>query len=320
MRAYYRFPLLFLLPSLVGFLAFNLGPILTSLLLSFVAYDGLRPLGLATFRESWVGLENYRRLLEDPVFHKAFVNTLFYVAVAVPLEIVLALLLALGLNRPWPGVRFIRTLYLLPTVTSVVAVGLLWRWILNPTVGPVNLFLRWAGERMEGVYGLLGLTPPSWVAWLAREGPGWLSDPAWAMWGVILASVWAGVGLRMLIFLAGLQSINKEYLEAASLDGANNLQRFFYVVLPLLSPTVFLNTLLAMIGGFQVFGLVYTMTGGGPLDSTNVLMLYLYRKAFGVFPFEMGYASAIAWVLFLILFALTYLQWTLRKRWVVEEA
>jgi multiple sugar transport system permease protein len=139
------------------------------------------------------------------------------------------------------------------------------------------------------------------------------------MWGVILASVWAGVGMRMLIFLAGLQNINKEYLEAASLDGANTLQRFFYVVLPLLSPTVFLNTLLAMIGSFQVFGLIYTMTGGGPLDSTNVLMLYLYRKAFGTFPFEMGYASAIAWVLFLILFALTYLQWVLRRRWVLEE-
>ncbi|TFU15342.1 carbohydrate ABC transporter permease [Thermus tengchongensis] len=320
MRAYYRFPVLFLLPSLAGFLAFNLGPILASLLLSFVEYDGLRPLTWRTFQENWVGLENYRRLLEDPVFHKAFFNTLFYVAVAVPLEIVLALLLALGLNRPWPGVRLLRTLYLLPTVTSVVAVGLLWRWVLNPTVGPVNLFLRWVGERLVGLFTLLGLEAPGWAVWLAQEGPGWLSDPAWAMWGVILASVWAGVGLRMLIFLAGLQNINKEYLEAASLDGANTFQRFFYVVLPLLTPTVFLNILLAMIGGFQVFGLVYTMTGGGPVDATNVLMLYLYRKAFGTFPFEMGYASAIAWVLFLLLFALTYLQWTLRRRWVVEEA
>ena len=320
MRAYHRFPLLFLLPSLAGFLAFNLGPILASLLLSFVSYDGLRPLTLETIRENWVSLENYRRLLQDPAFHTAFRNTLFYVGVAVPLEIVLALLLALGLNRPWRGVRLLRTLYLLPTVTSVVAVGLLWRWVLNPTVGPVNLFLRWVGERLLALWGLFGQTPPALVVWLAKEGPGWLSDPAWAMWGVILASVWAGVGLRMLIFLAGLQGINREYLEAASLDGANGLQRFFYVVLPLLSPTVFLNTLLAMIGGFQVFGLIYTMTGGGPLDSTNVLMLYLYRKAFGTFPFEMGYASAIAWVLFLLLFALTYLQWVLRRRWVLEEA
>ncbi|MEN2982276.1 MAG: sugar ABC transporter permease [Thermus sp.] len=319
MRVYHRFPLLFLLPSLVGFLAFNLGPILVSLLLSFVAYDGLRPLGWPTLQEGWVGWENYRRLLEDPVFHKAFWNTLFYVGVAVPLEILLALLLALGLNRPWPGVRLLRTLYLLPTVTSVVAVGLLWRWVLNPSVGPVNLFLRGVGERVEEALAVLGLPAPTWVVWLAREGPGWLSDPAWAMWGVILASVWAGVGLRMLIFLAGLQNINKEYLEAASLDGANSWQRFYHVVLPLLSPTVFLNTLLALIGGFQVFGLIYTMTGGGPVDATNVLMLYLYRKAFGTFPFEMGYASAIAWVLFLLLFALTYLQWTLRRRWVVEE-
>jgi multiple sugar transport system permease protein len=320
LRAYHRFPLLFLLPSLAGFLAFNLGPILLSLLLSFVSYDGLRPLSLETLREGWVGLENYRRLWEDPVFHKAFRNTLFYVGVAVPLEILLALLLALGLNRPWPGVRIVRTLYLLPAVTSVVAVGLLWRWVLNPTVGPVNLALRAVGRGLEALWRGVGLEAPGWVVWLATQGPGWLSDPAWAMWGVILASVWAGVGLRMLIFLAGLQSINREYLEAASLDGANAFQRFFYVTLPLLSPTVFLNVLLAMIGAFQVFGLVYTMTGGGPLDSTNVLMLYLYQKAFGVFPFEMGYASAIAWVLFLILFALTYLQWVLRRRWVLEEA
>jgi len=318
-RLYARFPLLFLLPSLAGFLAFNLGPILTSLVLSFVEYDGLRPLTLETIRENWVGLANYRRLLEDPVFHKAFWNTLFYVGVAVPLEIVLALLLALGLNRPWRGVKVLRTLYLLPTVTSVVAVGLLWRWVLNPTVGPVNLFLRFIGEKLVALWQAFGAAPPPGLVWLAKEGPGWLSDPNWAMWGVILASVWAGVGLRMLIFLAGLQNINKEYLEAASLDGANTLQRFFYVVLPLLSPTVFLNTLLAMIGSFQVFGLIYTMTGGGPLDSTNVLMLYLYRKAFGTFPFEMGYASAIAWVLFFILFALTYLQWVLRRRWVLEE-
>jgi multiple sugar transport system permease protein len=186
-------------------------------------------------------------------------------------------------------------------------------------VGPVNLFLRFIGEKLVALWQAFGAAPPPGLVWLAKEGPGWLSDPNWAMWGVILASVWAGMGLRMLIFLAGLQNINEEYLEAASLDGANTLQRFFYVVLPLLSPTVFLNTLLAMIGSFQVFGLIYTMTGGGPLDSTNVLMLYLYRKAFGTFPFEMGYASAIAWVLFLILFALTYLQWVLRRRWVLEE-
>ncbi|WP_022798048.1 carbohydrate ABC transporter permease [Thermus islandicus] len=320
MRAYFRFPILFLLPSLAGFLAFNLGPILVSFLLSFVSYDGLEPLTLKTLREHWVGLANYHRLLEDPSFHRAFWNTFLYVGVAVPLEILLALLLALGLNRPWRGVRILRTLYLLPTVTSVVAVGLLWRWVLNPTVGPVNLFLRYLGQQLEGLWHRFGAEAPSWVVWLAREGPGWLADPGWALWGVILASVWAGVGLRMLIFLAGLQNINREYLEAASLDGASSFQRFLYVVLPLLSPTLFLNTLLAMIGGFQVFGLVYTMTGGGPLDSTNVLMLYLYRKAFGTFPFEMGYASAIAWVLFLLLFTLTYLQWVLRRRWVLEEA
>lgn len=305
MRTYQRLPWLFLLPSLAGFLAFNLGPILISLVLSLTRWDGLSPLGPESVRQSWVGLGNYLALLEDPVFRRAFANTLFYVAVAVPLEIVLALLLALGLNKPLLGVRLLRTLYLLPTVTSVVAVGLLWRWVLNPTVGPINLFL-------QGVAGFLG--QPDWTP------PGWLSDPDWALPGVILASVWAGLGFRMLIFLAGLQNISHDYYEAAALDGAGSWKQFWHITLPMLSPTVFLNILLALVSGFQVFGLVYVMTGGGPLDSTNVLLFYLYQKAFGLFPFQMGYASALAWVLFLILFALTLVQWQLRKRWVLEEA
>lgn len=319
MLSYRRLPWLFLLPSLVGFLAFNLGPILASLLLSFTRWDVFTPLTLEAIRETWIGPGNYLRLLQDPVFHKAFWNTLYYVGVAVPLEIALALLLALGLNRNLPGVRILRTLYLLPTVTSVVAVGLMWRWVLNPYVGPVNLFLRWVGERIEGLLTALGLGVPAWVGWLAQGGPGWLTDERWAMLGVILASVWAGVGLRMLIFLAGLQNIDRTYYEAASLDGASPWQQFWHITLPLLSPTLFLNTLLALIGGFQVFGLIYVMTGGGPLDATVVLLFYLYQKAFGTFPPDMGYASAIAWVLFSLLFLLTLLQWGLRKRWVWEE-
>lgn len=319
MRARLLIPWLFLLPSLLGFLVFNLIPIGMSLLLSFTSWDGLSPLGLDTLRRAWVGLGNYRALLEDPVFHRALANTLYYVGVAVPLEIALALLLALGLNRPFPGIRILRVLYLLPTVTSVVAVGLLWRWVLNPTVGPVNLFLRWVGENAVELFRWLHLPPPGWAVWLWQQGPGWLSDPAWAMPGVILAAVWAGLGLRALIFLAGLQNIPKEYYEAATMDGAGGWTLFWRITLPLLSPTLFLNTLLALIGGFQVFGLVYVMTGGGPLDSTNVLLFYLYQKAFGQFPFQMGYASAIAWALFAILFVLTLLQWRLRRRWVLEE-
>ncbi len=319
MRVYFRFPLLFLLPSLAGFLAFNLGPILTSLLLSFVDYDGLRPLTLRTIQENWVGLENYRRLLEDPVFHRAFWNTLFYVGVAVPLEMVLALLLALGLNRPWWGVKVLRTLYLLPTVTSVVAVGLLWRWVLNPTVGPVNLFLRFVGEKLAALWRLLGAEPPAFLAWLAREGPGWLSDPHWAIWGVILASVWAGVGLRMLIFLAGLQNISREYLEAASWMGPTAP-----ALLLRGPPPAFPHGLPEHpprhdrgLPGLRP-GLHHDRRGSlGQHQRPHALPL---PEAFGTFPFEMGYASAIAWVLFLILFALTYLQWALRRRWVLEEA
>ena len=320
MNAFKRFPWLFILPSLVGFLAFNAGPILLSLWISFTHWDVFQPLSLDNLIGNWAGLDNYRRMLEDPVLKKAFFNTLYYVVVAVPLEITISLAIALGLNRNFPGVRIIRTLYLLPTVTSVVAVGLLWRWVLNPYVGPVNLFLRWLGSKVAEFLTALHLPVPATVNWLATQGPGWLQDPAWAMPGIIIASVWAGIGFRMLIFLAGLQNIDPTYYEAAELDGANSWQKFTHVTLPLLSPTVFLNTLLALIGGFQVFGLIYVMTGGGPLDATNVLLFYLYQKAFGEFPPDMGYASAIAWLLFLILFGLTMIQWFLRKRWVLEEA
>ncbi len=320
MSSYRRFPWLFILPSLVGFLAFNAGPILVSLLLSFTKWDVFNPLNLQAVKDSWIGFGNYIRMWQDPTLHKAFWNTLYYVAVAVPLEIFISLMVALGLNRDFPGVKLVRTLYLLPTVTSIVAVGLLWRWVLNPYVGPVNVFLRWVGGRIEALFNLLHLHVPATVHWLATQGPGWLSDEHWAMPGVIMAAVWAGIGFRMLIFLAGLQNIDKTYYEAASLDGAGPWQQFWHVTMPLLSPTVFLNTLLALIGGFQVFGLVYVMTGGGPLDATNVLLFYLYQKAFGIFPPDMGYASAIAWLLFALLFALTVIQWQLRKRWVWEEA
>jgi len=318
--SYRRFPWLFILPSLVGFLAFNAGPILISLLLSFTKWDIFNPLSLQAVKDSWIGFGNFVRMWQDPTLHKAFWNTLYYVLVAVPLEIFISLLVALGLNRDFPGVKLIRTLYLLPTVTSIVAIGLLWRWVLNPYVGPVNMFLRWAGRQVESFFTFLHLKTPAAIHWLASQGPGWLSDEHWAMPGIILAAVWAGIGFRMLIFLAGLQNIDKTYYEAAALDGAGPWQQFWNVTLPLLSPTVFLNTLLALIGGFQVFGLIYVMTGGGPLDATNVLLFYLYQKAFGIFPPDMGYASAIAWLLFAFLFALTVVQWQLRKRWVWEEA
>lgn len=320
MSSYRRFPWLFILPSLVGFLAFNAGPILISLLLSFTKWDVFNPLSPQAVKDSWIGFGNFVRMWQDPTLHKAFWNTLYYVLVAVPLEIFISLLVALGLNRDFPGVKLVRTLYLLPTVTSIVAVGLLWRWVLNPYVGPVNMFLRWIGGQIEAFFSLLRLEAPATIHWLATQGPGWLSDEHWAMPGIILAAVWAGIGFRMLIFLAGLQNIDKTYYEAAALDGAGPLQQFWHVTMPLLSPTIFLNTLLALIGGFQVFGLVYVMTGGGPLDATNVLLFYLYQKAFGIFPPDMGYASAIAWLLFVLLFGLTVIQWQMRKRWVWEEA
>jgi len=350
--------LLFLAPSLLGILVFVAGPILMSVLISMTDWRLASPLTFASLRESWLGLENYAQLLgweeaswslgraslwrwpllvgslaalswlvggrrlslpwgallallslllfgyfagletdwEDRRFWEGFWNTLYFVSLSVPLTIVISLLLAVALNRPMRGIAFYRAAYFMPIISGAVAVSLVWRWMFNPTVGPINQLL-----------GLVGI-----------RGPDWLSSQTWAMPALIITDVWSNVGFYMVIFLAGLQAVPHHLYEAAEIDGANALTKFWHVTLPLLSPTTFLNTILALIAAFQVFTLPYIMTEGGPSGATRTLVLYMFDRAFST-PFRMGYGSAVAWILFVILFVLTVLQWQARRRWVVYE-
>lgn len=276
---------LLLTPYLLGFVVLIAYPAGTSLLGSFRDW----PLfGEAT----WVGLDNYQRLVADPGFWQAVRNTLLYVALLVPAELVVGLGLALFLNRELRGVAVYRSAYFAPFVLSLAAVGLVWTWFLSPDWGLFNQFL-----------GVLGLPQPYWLA-----------DPRFALPGLALTSVWRNSGYYMIIYLAGLQSIDREMEEAALVDGANAWQRFRHVILPLLTPTTFFAVLLGIILGFQVFDLTYVMTKGGPVGSTDVLVYFIYTTAFR--SGDLGYASAIAFALLVLMVVLTACYFALESRWV----
>jgi multiple sugar transport system permease protein len=274
---------LLLLPNIIGFLAFTLIPVIASFVLSFTTWDMLSPI-------KWIGISNYTDLLRDPTFIKVFWNTIYFAGISVPLGIVCSLLLAVALDQGANFKKFYRAAYFLPVVSSMVAVAVVWQFIYNPEYGLFNYFLS-----------LLGI-----------KGPNWLTSTVWAMPAVIITSVWKNVGFNMLIFLAGLQGISNDYYEAAELDGANLRQKFFYITIPLLSPTTFFVTVMSFIGSFQVFDTVFLMTQGGPARSTSVIVHYLYENAFKYF--NMGYASAMAYVLFFMVFLITMIQlWRQRK-------
>lgn len=277
--------LLFVLPSFIPLLVFRLLPMVASVGISGLEWNLISA-------PTWVGLDNYRDVVTSPVFHRGLRNTLFYIAGYLPLVYVGALAVALLLNRGVRAISFFRGLYFLPVLTSWVVVALLWKWILNPQVGIVNYGLS-----------LVGI-----------EGPGWWTDPAWAMPSIILASAWKDLGFIMLILLAGLQSISEEMYEAARIDGATAWQRFRHVTMPLLTPATFFVAVLALIGGFQVFDQVWVMTEGGPAGATTVVMEQIYSSAFryGL----MGRAAAMSWVLFAIILSATLLQFRHQRRWV----
>uniref|UniRef100_A0A540VLY4 Sugar ABC transporter permease n=2 Tax=Litorilinea aerophila TaxID=1204385 RepID=A0A540VLY4_9CHLR len=279
---------IFIAPLLVGLLVFTYGPVLAAFGLSFTKGDYIST-------PKWIGLDNYRALLQDELFWKSLWNTVYYVVGVVPLGIVLSLLLALAMNQKLRGIVFYRSIFFLPTITSSVAISLMWLWIYNPEFGVLNFLLRLVGVK----------------------GPAWLSTPEWAMPAVIIMAVWRGLGYNMLIFLAGLQGIPEVYYEAAEIDGAGGWAKFRYITVPLLSPTTFMLLILGLIGAFQVFEYTYVMTGGGPLYSTLTMVLYVYTNAFRFF--EMGYASALAYVLFFILLGLTLVQFKYQDRWVHYE-
>jgi multiple sugar transport system permease protein len=280
---------LFISPWLIGFLLFTGGPILAALGISFSEYSILQP-------PRWIGLENYQLLFADELFFTSLVNTLYYVGVSVPLGLSLAFMMAIALNQKVRGQTWFRTIFYLPSVVSGIVVALLWGWIFNGDFGLINFLLS-----------LIGIT-----------GPQWLFSTSWAMPAFIIMSLW-GVGGSMIVFLAGLQSIPEHLYEAAEIDGAGELAKFRHVTLPMMSPVIFFNMIVMVIGAFQIFDQVYIMTQGkgGPANATLVYVLYLYRNGFEYF--KMGYASALAWILFLIILAITIAQFIGAKRWVYYE-
>lgn len=281
---------LFLAPWLIGLFAFSVIPIFSSLYLSFTQYDLMRP-------SQWEGLGNYMRMFtEDTHFFNALKTTFLYVWIGVPLELIFALLLAMLLNKGLSGLRLYRAIYYVPSlVGGSVAVALMWRQIF-------------------GAEGLLNKL----LALFGIQGVSWIADPRFALYTIILLKIWQ-FGSPMVIFLAGLQQIPQDLYEAASIDGAGKRVLFLRITLPLLSPIIFFNAVMQMISSFQAFTPAYVISNGsgGPLDSTLFYTLYLYQKGFA--SFQMGYASAMAWVLLLIIALFTGLAFLFAKKWVYYE-
>ena len=293
---------LFASPWLLGFFTLFLGPMILSFLLAFIHWDGI---SIDTLK--WVGLENFQRALKDPDVAKALSNTAYYSFISVPLGLAVALGLALLLNQPLKGLSFFRTLFYMPHVIGGVATIMMWIWVFNPDYGLLNTSLRWA---LKGLAGLAG----DWVG--RAELPKWIFDEAWSKPSLIIMSLW-GSGASMLIFLAALQNVPDSLQEAAHLDGAGAWHRFRHVIVPQISPAIFFNLVMGIIGSFQVFTQAFLMTEGGPNKSTLFYVLYLYNKAFQ--DFEFGYASALAWILFLIIMAFTLLVLRSSRLWVYYE-
>lgn len=307
-RQEWKWALLLLLPSLLGVGIFTAIPVLSSFALSFSRWNMLSPV-------KFIGLQNYLELVQDPLFWQVMLNTFSYAVVEVLLEIPLALGLAVAMNQPgWLSKAF-RTIYFLPVVTSMVAIALVWNWMYDPSHGLINTVLHFIWNGMyDPHYGLLNPEHKK-IPFIPVE---WLFNSHTALPALILMGVWKNVGYSMVIFLAGLQTIPEELYEAASLDGANRWQQFKNITLPQMGPTLFFVSVMATITAFQVFDPVYIMTQGGPENSTNVAVYWLYQNAFEFF--NVGKASAIAYVLFGVILTLTMIQWNLRKKWVDQES
>lgn len=274
----------FILPALVGTLIFIIIPVICSFGLSFVKWDLLNPI-------QFVGLANYREIFSEALFYKILLNTVVFAIATSVLGVIIPLVLACILNSKVRGSEFYKTAYFLPFITPMIVIGVVWEWIFDPNIGLLNHVLH------------LHIN--------------WLYDTHFAMPALIIVSVWKLIGYNMVIFLSSLAGISQSMFEAAKIDGANELQTFKNVTVPLLSPTIFFVVIITAISSFQVFDLIYLMTQGGPLDSTNVLVYAIYQNAFEYF--NVGKASAIAYVLFVIILVLTLVQWNLRKKLVYNE-
>jgi multiple sugar transport system permease protein len=285
-RARYALTVLaFLLPSALPLALFVIGPMIGAAWVSLTEWNLLSA-------AEFVGFDNYAQLLSDPETADVFLHTLYYIVGYLPVVYVGGLALALALNTALKGRSFLRGIYFLPVVTSWIVVALVWRWLLNPSTGVVNIVLSWAGI----------------------DGPGWWTDPVWAMPSIILASAWKDLGFVMVILLAGLQAIDPDLIDAARVDGAGWWRRLFSVVLPLLSPSTFFVIVISLINGFQVFDQVYAMTGGGPGGSTQVVVQQIYDLTFRYGA--AGEASALSWMLFAVILGVTVAQIIGQRRWV----
>lgn len=280
---------LFISPMVIGYILFLLIPIAGAFIMSFSNYSLLH-------ETAFLGLNNYKKAFtQDPLFWESVGHTLYFSAGLIPLNLLLALGLAMLLNRKLPGIGLFRTAIFTPVVTSIVVWAIVWKYIFATDSGLINELLK-----------LINV-----------EGPSWLYDFQLAMPVVIIVSVLKNVGLNMIIFLAALQEVPKMYYEAATIDGASKRKMFTSVTIPMISPSIFLALILTLIGSLKVFSQIQVMTDGGPGTSTYVLVYYIYQQAFKIFDF--GYASAIAFILFFLVLGLTILQWNLRKRWVHHE-
>ena len=281
--------LIFLFPWLVGFIGYSIYPIIISLYYSFCQYDVLQiPM--------YIGFNNYYEILfNDPYFWKSISNTFFYTLFRVPSNIILSLIIAISINKISKGGAIFRTAYFIPSLVSGVALSVIWMWIFNPQIGLLNLILKFFG----------------------LSGPMWLQDPSWSKPALIIMSFWSAGGGRMLIFLAALRNIPPKLYEAFKLDGGNSFQSFFHITLPMISPIIFLWSIVEVIASMQVFTEAFIMTKGGPVDSTLFYNLYLYNKAFQ--DFNMGYASALAWLLLIITLIITSIQFKMSKKYVYYE-
>ena len=286
-----RWGYLFILPWLAGFVCLTVGPMIASLYLSFTRYEfPLAP--------KWIGLANYSKaIFKDDLFYTSLGNTLYYVGIGVPLGLVASLCLAMILDRGMRGRAVLRTIYYLPSIVPTVASTFLFMYIFQPQYGLIN----------------------GWLWDLFRvEGPGWFNSRTWVKPTFILMSLWGAGGARMIIFLAGLQNIPTELYEAAEVDGANRWRKFLNITLPMLSPTVFFNLITGLIGAFKIFGPAFVATGGGPYYGSYFYVLHLFNNAFQFW--NSGYASALAWILFLFVLVLTLVQFRVAKSWVYYES
>lgn len=277
--------LFFVSPWLVGFLLLTLTPVVLSLYYSLCDYSLLQG-------PVFIGLENYRRLFADPEFYRTLRNTFYYAAIALPAGLILSLGMALMLNAPIRGQSIYRTIIFLPSLVPIVASAMVWLWLFNAKLGLINVGLRGIG---------------------IQEPPGWLVDPKWALTSLAFMSLW-GIGHTVVIYLAGLQDIPADLYEAAEIDGAGVWRRLWSVTIPMLSPVIFFNLIMAIIGTLQVFAVPFIMTGGGPERASYMYTHYLYDNAFGYL--KMGYASAMAWLQLLIILALTGIAFWTSRRWV----